>query len=147
MFQDTQNPQTTQIQSNEVLTAEDTASIETQQPEIQEAAPVVESTAVSEQLPTDTSSDNPASRDSESSVVLPAEVVETPTPDPEVKSAEAISDDTNELIGDDIYLKEVKRVIREDGAVPFAEEEDAETIQVDYMANHFGVKMKKGEDK
>ena len=121
-------------------------NVELPQAQVEQIVPAVESTIVSEQLPTDSSNNNAVVQANDDAQTSATTVVATPEPANE-QTAVNIKDDTVELKGDDIYLREVKRVIKEDAENPEKEEEDAETIQVDYMANHFGVKMKREEHK
>ncbi|MEI6267022.1 MAG: hypothetical protein WCP14_03985 [bacterium] len=144
MLQNTQNTQNIQPQTVENIPE---GAVELPQVQVEQAIPAVESTVVSEQLPTNIVSNNTVQQANDAvvaqaTVTAVAAVSDTPRALPPVK----IKDDTIELKGDDIYLREVKRVIKEDAENPEKQEEDAETIQVDYMANHFGVKMKREED-
>ncbi len=112
-----------------------------------EQGSVQEANVVSEQLPTQQPAADPVQNQTvvaEQPVVTPQPAINMAKPD-DTSEAKPL-DDRGKFSGEGVYLREAKKVMKEDADEPYKEEENAESIQVDYMEKRFGVKLKREDE-
>ena len=75
--------------------------------------------------------------------------VAAPVADDEIEEKEAAPvalDDTAVISGDAQYITAVKKIIHDDSAKPYLEEEDSEDLQKGYLKERFGVSVDMEEE-
>ena len=128
----TESPDTITPAATEVLSV-GTAESAVVGAEIQQVSPPV-------------SDDTQSSNSGTSSVAIDASDPETPEQVASGGGDEQFPfEESKSFPGEEQYVREINKVIREDAEKPYDEEEDSELIQKDYMAKKFGVRI--GKDK